>query len=602
MTNHDQTLPPVQPNKRAALQALIDRKCLSAVFQPIVDLASCAIHGYEALIRGPVGTDLSSPDQLFAAAACNQQLAALEYACREAACTAFAELNLPGKLFLNMTPLSFADPHYRDGVTMGILRWLQLDPERVVFELTEKEPLDDTELLRSACEHFRAQGFAVALDDLGAGYAGLRVWSELRPQYVKIDRHFIAGIDRDPVKREFVHAIMDIARRIGNKVVAEGVETEEELRTALAIGIEYVQGYYLARPTAQPSTEVPEHLYSSVRDRMPQLPITLQRTLRDITTSEQGLRPDLPAAEAVKMFRADIRLGGLPVVDGNKALGIVSRSELLNAFSVPFAYELHGKKPLADFISARGLIMDVNCNLNVAGRVIAEDPAQNLNMDVVVCEDGGEKGQTYLGVAKVRSILATIAEDQLRAARHSNSLTGLPGNVPLYEWIDRLLADHKPFVIAYCDINNFKPYNDVFGYSRGDDVIISLGELLRSQTDAERDFIGHIGGDDFIVVFRSQDWYRRCEALLHAVEAGVWGAARADDAQFFAADRQGNWRWFGPLTLTIACVRADSCKYRDHRSLAHALAGAKRHAKSLGGNRLFVAPSLAGADSVTQCG
>src|SRR5690606_25084647 len=119
------------------------------------------------LIRGPADSALARPDQLFAAATEYGMLAKLEYTCREAACTAFMQQQLPGKLFLNMTPLSFTDSQYRDGVTMAILRRLQLDPERVVFELTEKQPLDDHELLRGACEHFRQQGFAVAIDDLG---------------------------------------------------------------------------------------------------------------------------------------------------------------------------------------------------------------------------------------------------------------------------------------------------------------------------------------------------------------------------------------------------------------------------------------------------
>src|SRR5690606_1738855 len=113
------------------LQRLLDNRQLKAVFQPIVDVVNHSITGFEALIRGPADSALARPDQLFAAATEYGMLAKLEYTCREAACTAFMQQQLPGKLFLNMTPLSFTDSQYRDGVTMAILRRLQLDPERV---------------------------------------------------------------------------------------------------------------------------------------------------------------------------------------------------------------------------------------------------------------------------------------------------------------------------------------------------------------------------------------------------------------------------------------------------------------------------------------
>lgn len=157
------------------LQRLVSQRLLKPLFQPIIGLDSPRILGYEALIRGPEDSPLHTPDTLFAVAQQAQMLATLEFACREASCAAFVKLNLPGKLFLNMSPRSFMDRQYRDGVTREILQRLGLGAERVVFELTESQPVDEFDVLRSASTHFKRQGFAVALDDLGAGYAGLRV-------------------------------------------------------------------------------------------------------------------------------------------------------------------------------------------------------------------------------------------------------------------------------------------------------------------------------------------------------------------------------------------------------------------------------------------
>ncbi|MDO3386408.1 EAL domain-containing protein [Gilvimarinus sp. SDUM040013] len=569
---------------RDKLQTVIDSNQLYAVFQPIVNIINGRILGYESLIRGPQGTELATPNQLFAAAASEGQLARLEYACREASCHSFMAQQLPGKLFLNMTPLAFTDSKYRDGVTMAILRKLKLDPERVVFELTEKQPMEEYELLTNACEHFQRQGFAVAIDDLGAGYAGLRIWSELNPDYVKIDRHFISGIDASAVKREFVRFMLDIAQRIGNKVIAEGIETESEFKTLVAMGVEYFQGYYIARPAQEPIVATPAHVLAARKLAMPVSRDMFQHTLREVTVAQDSILPSVTAGEVVNKFRSDVRLTCLPVVSASgEALGMISRSELLNTFSWRYSYELHANKPVSGFISSRSILMDINSDLHSAGRLVTEDPAQNLSVDIIVSE-----GEAYIGVAKVRNILRSIADEKLRLARHSNPLSALPGNVPLYEWIDQLLCQKVDFVVAYCDINHFKPFNDAFGYSCGDDVIILLGNLLRDVVDQEIDFIGHVGGDDFVVVFRSRDWRERCAHLLTMFSKTIAEQMPEQQLDYWTEDRNGNRRRFGPLEIAIGCVHPDPERCLTHHHVAMLLADAKHRAKSMGGQHVFL--------------
>lgn len=566
----------------ALLQAIIVDKQISVVFQPVININSHSIIGYEALARGPQGTELERPDQLFSVAAELGVLARLEYACREVACQSFVQQQLPGKLFLNMSPLSFTDSHYRDGVTLAILQRLNLSPERVVFELTEKQPMDDCDLLRDACEHFQRQGFAVAIDDLGAGYAGLRIWSEINPDYVKIDRHFISGVERSAVKREFVRFMLDIAQRIGNKVIAEGIETEQEFTTLAALGVEYMQGYYLARPASKPPLEVPVHIMTA--PTAPRWHDPFRQTLHEVTVYEAAISPALSAAEVVNMLRSDVRISCLPVVsDSGAPLGMISRAELLNTFSWRYSYELHANKPIAEFISPRTLTMEIDAELHAAGRLVTEDPAQNLSVDILVQEQG-----RYVGVVKVRRLLRSIADEKLRAARHSNPLSGLPGNVPLYEWIDRLLDQRADFAVAYCDINHFKPFNDAFGYSCGDDVIIMLGQLLCDVVDPDCDFVGHVGGDDFVVVLQSADWRERCQRLLDGFAREVEQRLSAAQRDYWTPDREGRRRRYGPLTLAIGCVLPDSTQNMTHHHVAVMLADAKHRAKELGGSQLFV--------------
>ena len=564
------------------LQRIIEHRLLTPVFQPIIALDSRRILGYEALIRGPENSPLHTPDQLFSVARRTRQLASLEFACRAASCEKFVALNLSGKLFLNMTPLSFTDSQYRDGVTREILQRVGLSPERVVFELTESQPLDQFDLLRAASEHFQRQGFAVALDDLGAGYAGLRVWSELCPDYVKIDRHFIHGIDKDPVKREFVRAMLDIANRMGNKVIAEGIETEAELNTLIAMGIENVQGYFLARPLANPIVDFPAHInLASRQHHFPYQDFFLHR-VGEIMVKVDVISPQLSAETVVKMFRTDVRLACIPVVDGEKPLGMVSRAELLNIFSQPFAHDLFAKKSIAEFISPMSLIIDSSCELKKVGQLITEDPHQNLSVDFIVSHEG-----KYAGVGKIRHLLRCITEEKLRAAKHSNPLTQLPGNVPLYEWIDHLLHKGEAFIVAYVDINHFKPFNDAFGYGFGDEIILRLSKILCSNVEVDKDFVGHVGGDDFIVIFRSQDWREKCEAIFADFSLAYESLLPQAHKDYWSSDRHGNRQRFGALTLAIGCVSPDAKTCTTHHQVSLLLADAKYNAKKLGGNAIF---------------
>ncbi|MEN5303512.1 EAL domain-containing protein [Pseudomonas sp. TWI628] len=232
----------------SALSAILAQRSIHSLFQPIVCLSERRIFGHEALSRGPSNSPLHSPLNLFAIARQAGHLTELEAACRESACRRFSQQGLDGKLFLNISPESLLEPHYPSGRTLKLLEQVGLAPNRVVIELTEQTPTDDFQLLSNALHHYRDMGFSIALDDLGAGYSSLRLWSELRPEYVKIDRHFIDGIHRDPLKREFVGSILQIARASKAQVIAEGIELPEELAVLTEMGVDLVQGYLLGRP------------------------------------------------------------------------------------------------------------------------------------------------------------------------------------------------------------------------------------------------------------------------------------------------------------------------------------------------------------------
>ena len=232
------------------LGEVLERRAITVVFQPILALADGGIVGHEALVRGPAGTWLESPTALFAAAREGGCYEALAIVCIQETLKAFAANGSRGLLFLNMSPRLVQRRGFDPGRARRFLEALALPPASVVIELTEDFPAITMRHLRESLLLYRSMGFRVALDDLGEGFSTLRLWAELRPEFVKADKHFVRGIARDAVKRQFLRSIHHIARRCGSQVIAEGIEGAEDLRAVRRIGVAMAQGWYIGRPGA----------------------------------------------------------------------------------------------------------------------------------------------------------------------------------------------------------------------------------------------------------------------------------------------------------------------------------------------------------------
>lgn len=235
---------------------------LRAVFQPIAASAGLAILGYEGLIRGPAGSPLESPAALFARARADGRQRELETACMRTVLAGFTRLTLPGKLFVNVSAAMLLGsegpghegpaPDAPNSQLARLLRDLGADPSRVVIEITEEQAVADYPRLLEVARGLSGRGYALAIDDLGAGYASLRLWLELRPAFVKLDNAFVQGSDADPFKRCFLGVMQHLARCADACLIAEGVESAAELALLQKLGVAYVQGYHLARPSATP--------------------------------------------------------------------------------------------------------------------------------------------------------------------------------------------------------------------------------------------------------------------------------------------------------------------------------------------------------------
>ena len=574
-----------------ALATILAQGNLHTLFQPIVSLSERRILGYEALSRGPSNSALHSPINLFAVARQAGRLSELEIACRETACRRFSEQKLAGKLFLNVSPESLLEPSHQPGMTLKLLQAHGIPPSDVVIELTEQTPTDDFQLLYNALHHYRAMGFSIALDDLGAGYSSLRLWSELRPDYVKIDRHFIDGIHQDALKREFVGSILQIAKASRAQVIAEGIELPEELTVLAEMGVDLVQGYLLARPQ--------EHPPHDARVLLPKLDSTLMpladegSDLSALLIEQLAVQQDMPTAAVLEAFRSQANLNSLAVLDAQQQpCGIVHRHSLSEALLKPYATELFARKPISRLMSEDFLAVEVSQSLQQVSRLLTSRARQRMEEDFIITLDG-----RYLGLGRVIDVLKLITEMKIQQARHANPLTLLPGNVPIQQCLTRVLQQGREAAICYVDIDSFKPFNDIYGYGRGDEVLLCLAQCLNERVDPARDFVGHIGGDDFMLVLNSPDWRKRLNQLLEDFQAQCrrfYRAEHLEEGCFVAHNRQGQRQEFALLSLSIGVVHLhpEACADLDASLLAELASQAKHQAKVVPGYSIQVLDTL----------
>src|SRR3954464_385976 len=257
--DHDRHDTPVTVRPPAELSAMVARVAatgaIRAVFQPIYDLATGAPRGFEGLVRPLADSGFTDPASMFEAAEATGRTSELDLACVNTVMETASRLRLPGTLTINLSPRTMEMDGFSVHALLRMIVRHGLDPRHIVLELTEREAVEDIGRMRQAVEACRVAGIRLAADDVGAGNAVLRLLSQIRFDIVKIDLSLVQGGANHAGSLEVVRTLRDLADRWGALVVAEGIETPNQLDVVRSLGISAGQGFLLGRPTDRPSTE-----------------------------------------------------------------------------------------------------------------------------------------------------------------------------------------------------------------------------------------------------------------------------------------------------------------------------------------------------------
>lgn len=472
---------------RERVIALCNPDLLTTAFQPVFRARTGELEGCEALLRLPPGSGFPGPYEAFTEAirlglAPELEVAATARVFRDA--EAFAGQYL---IFLNVLAPFLTDP--RLGVSWLVDRVVShgRQPSRVILELPEISKIADFQAFARALEPYRREGFRVAIDDFGAGYTNLRMITDIAPDFVKLDRVFIENIFVHARKRILVESVVSLCHRINCSVVAEGIETAEDLETCLGAGVDFLQGYLLARPGPPEEAFLAEDLtIDSVRGA--------HARGETVAAISQGptLSSDAPLSAANACFRSDPDLEVIPILLSGRAIGLLGRAR---ATAFPFLSGTSESDPVASAVADTTWDqVDETTPLEQVAAFLAKRPRTSRFEPIVVTGPG----KAYRGLVRFDDLLALFARLHVENGLETHPLTDLPGRGRLEAEVDRRLARRVPFGLARLNLLRFRPFNDRYGFLRGDKLLAHVAAILRTLSYEEPgSFLAHYGADDF---------------------------------------------------------------------------------------------------------
>lgn len=534
------------------------------VFQPILQARTGRCLGYEALLRGWDRFGFCSPPDVLDAALEDGVLGELEAVLYDVAVESFCAL--PGwqeaKLFLNLSSPSL-------GQAALMLGQRTANRVQIVHEISERHPIPQGLAIDDIVALFGRHGAGIALDDFGVGVSGLKLLHDWRPDYVKIDRYFVSGVDQDERKRAIVGNLVGFAHALGIGTVAEGVETAPEFYACRDLGCDFLQGFLFGQPSRDlDSLRVAPAIVTRLNAEDRRRSTDVRVRVEELVEPMPPLEVDSPKSVLLDYFGQLRAPAIVPVIDRQRRpLGLVRERDLK-----PFVYSQFGsdllrnkafRSSLREFVVACPV-----CDINTPLERVVEAFSTADSADGVIIVEGG----AYVGLLSSHALLRLVHERKLAAATDQNPLTRLPGNNAIGDRIRQAIESGGRHALVYLDFDNFKPFNDHYGFRQGDRAILMFSERLKVLAVSAGGFAGHIGGDDFFLILSGvrEPHLRQLLAdlvLRFRLDAESLYSAEVRAAGWFdAKDRDGNPRKFPLLGVSAVALLLGPERGRDLRS------------------------------------
>jgi diguanylate cyclase (GGDEF)-like protein len=569
-----------------ACSCISEARQVDYAYQPIVSTSTFDVHGFEALAR-PTSERFANVVELLNCAHEAGELRSVEGVLLRSAIRKFAGLpeRAGVKLFCNVDNRTYdGSPLSREALT-DLIGNSGIAPDSLCIEISERQAVTSFDNLRQVTDVLTDHGATIAIDDFGIGNSGLHMLLKLEPNYVKIDQFFIADIATNTRRQAIVSKLCGLAHALGFRTVAEGVENEADFRMARDLGCDMAQGFHIARPTVEL-----RRLSGSYRRIVRSSDTrTMEPRVADRLVPIVPVHVDQPIASAVEAFKQQPTLRLLPVVGANAAvLGGIYEEDVRQLMMSDFGRSLLANKGMDSRVGRllrRCPVADANGTIeSIVNSYVAAESSHGL----ILVSDG-----RFAGYLSNNSVLRLATEKEVNQAREQNPLSRLPGNKSIEAHWDHLARSTGQRSIAFLDFDHFKAFNDAYGFALGDRALLLFADLLRKIETRHEAFVGHIGGDDFLVSLPLPS--AEAEAVIRDLQQRFASAAEslytADDREaggLTAIDRFGVARFFPLLRASAGVVHFPEHRLGLSREelFAHlnaSKAAAKRSADGLAG-------------------
>ncbi|GAA0733328.1 EAL domain-containing protein [Clostridium oceanicum] len=589
-------------NSLSVIKNIINTKDITILFQPIISLKTGEILGYEALSRGPENSDLYYPDKLFNAASfCNKYLE-VDSLCRNKTLQKLNQLKKDKLLFININPTILNNQKFKEDFTINYLFKSTFSPSSIVFELSEKTEIENYDKFNTSLSFYQNKGYQIALDDTGSGYSGLKTLSKIKTNYIKIDIALIKNIHKDKFKQYLVKFLVKYAKKLNIKVIAEGIECEKELSQLIYLDVDYAQGYFIQKPSKKISNISP-NIKNIILKHKKLNPKTnaIRRTtnkydyfnkfIGEICDFEKSFTANISCKDMQKYINT-CKFNGVCIVENNNfPIGLITKQSLNSVLAVQYGFSVFSRRPVSLIMDCNALIVDYYTPVNKVSKLAMNREDSKVYDCIIVT-----KNSKYLGLVTVKKLLEFTTTIKTNYAKQLNPLTGLPGNIIIDNMLKGIIRDTHTFCILYLDLDNFKAYNDVYGFENGDRILNFTSNLIENKLKNKfpyDNFIGHIGGDDFICIIKSsfQDSKELCDSILNEFDIGILNFFNKEDIKrgyIESLDRTEKKTSFNLTTLSIAGVYGNFNSFSNTEEITKLATEIKSKAKKIKGSSVLI--------------
>ncbi len=560
------------------LKSILDERAIPYTMEPVVELGSGHILGWEPAFSLPQTTNFQRMESLLLFAVESGFITDLNQVCLLKALNNAPDLHEGQRLFLTLHPEAIQQGLSLDLLVQQLPK-LQLEEKNIVLQVANalSGPLGKD--LVQQLQVIKNHGFSIGLDNINCNNLNLNLLTQLHPEYIKLHLTAHASVDNTSTSL-LIRELLAFTEVINARLIVDGINSPLELGRLTSMGVFAGKGTTLMESACRLADNGQEKNTITCSEAA-----ICRSPVGELAVPACTVSPETPVSRVQDILHDQAPLSQVVVVSGLRPVGLIMKYTLDDQLSTQFGLSLYMNRPISKLMDTNFFQVEADLPLEEVARKAMKRPDDKLYDDIVV----NKSGELY-GLLSVQRMLDTMAQVQLELAKGANPLTGLPGNVAIETTIEKRAKEKTPTSLAYVDLDNFKVYNDVYGFENGDRIIRltakALSEAMKLHGKSS-DLLGHIGGDDFVIIAGPDHIEAVCQYAIDFFAKEIPEYYNDEDRErgfIVGTGRDGKKGHFDLVSLSIGILDCAFSTSFSMGELSVTVAKVKKNAKSISGN------------------